>query len=203
MIYDIISLARDGKPRKNAIRPVGQAAKTPPSHGGNGGSIPPRVKKRTRALGALVLFSTRIERGIEPRRVSKQSGGLFARRGDQGSVNFRIFAKIDPRDRERFPLCRRRRMLGIRCLISHLIRVLRTHLPLKGKALDRRTQGAVTLVESNDINPHRGFMIYACGVLRGEERSAFLTPRTPPLSPFRRPVRFSARRERREAARRV
>ena len=24
-------------------RPVGQAAKTPPSHGGNGGSIPPRV----------------------------------------------------------------------------------------------------------------------------------------------------------------
>ena len=25
------------------IRPVGQAVKTPPSHGGNGGSIPPRV----------------------------------------------------------------------------------------------------------------------------------------------------------------
>ena len=26
--------------------PVGQAAKTPPSHGGNGGSIPPRVRKK-------------------------------------------------------------------------------------------------------------------------------------------------------------
>ena len=29
-----------------AIRPVGQAAKTPPFHGGNGGSIPPRVRKK-------------------------------------------------------------------------------------------------------------------------------------------------------------
>ena len=28
------------------IRPVGQAVKTPPFHGGNGGSIPPRVTKK-------------------------------------------------------------------------------------------------------------------------------------------------------------
>ncbi len=166
--------------------------------------FPHGSKKGQERLALLSFFRPVLNGGIEKdSAVNDSPGGCQSRVPDQGSVNFRIFAKIDPRDRERFPLRRRRRMLGIRCLISHLIRVLRTHLPLKGKALDRRTQGAVTLIESNDIHPHRGFMIYACGVLRGEERSAFLTPRTPPLSPFRRPVRFSARRERREAARRV
>lgn len=36
------------------IRPVGQAVKTPPSHGGNGGSIPPRVMPRV--LKELALY---------------------------------------------------------------------------------------------------------------------------------------------------
>ena len=42
-----------------AIRPVGQAAKTPPFHGGNGGSIPPRVKKKKsrERLFLFVLFT--------------------------------------------------------------------------------------------------------------------------------------------------
>ena len=45
-------------------RPVGQAVKTPPFHGGNGGSIPPRVtKKKSTSKEVLFLFSiTRIER---------------------------------------------------------------------------------------------------------------------------------------------
>ena len=33
-----------------AIRPVGQAVKTPPFHGGNGGSIPPRVTKKSHSV---------------------------------------------------------------------------------------------------------------------------------------------------------
>ena len=39
------------------IRPVGQAVKTPPSHGGDRGSIPLRVtKKKTDTLGICLLF---------------------------------------------------------------------------------------------------------------------------------------------------
>ena len=64
------------------IRPVGQAVKTPPFHGGNGGSIPPRVtkKKSTYNVGAF-LFATRFEGESKDRShavgVTKQSGGLF------------------------------------------------------------------------------------------------------------------------------
>ncbi len=46
-----------------AIRPVGQAAKTPPFHGGNGGSIPPRVKKRKAPSGAFRFCVRGIEGG--------------------------------------------------------------------------------------------------------------------------------------------
>ena len=50
-------------------RPVGQAAKTPPFHGGNGSSILPRVtKKRTHTpKGVCVLFllpRSRVRRGV-------------------------------------------------------------------------------------------------------------------------------------------
>ncbi len=37
-------------------RPVGQAVKTPPFHGGNGGSIPPRVTKTKNTLRCVLLF---------------------------------------------------------------------------------------------------------------------------------------------------
>ena len=40
-----------------AIRPVGQAAKTPPSQGGNMGSIPVRVTTKKKHLLSQVLFS--------------------------------------------------------------------------------------------------------------------------------------------------
>jgi hypothetical protein len=39
-------------------RPVGQAVKTPPFHGGNGGSIPPRVTKNFEPLAQLVEHLT-------------------------------------------------------------------------------------------------------------------------------------------------
>ncbi len=53
-------------------RPVGQAAKTPPSHGGDGGSIPPRVTKailnkvpkKSSFLGALAFLNTYADNGI-------------------------------------------------------------------------------------------------------------------------------------------
>ena len=47
------------------IRPVGQAVKTPPFHGGNGGSIPPRVTKKKSLMQSIRLFFllTRIEWG--------------------------------------------------------------------------------------------------------------------------------------------
>ena len=48
--------------------PVGQAAKTPPFHGGNGSSILPRVtKKRTHTFRVCVLFllpRSRVRRGV-------------------------------------------------------------------------------------------------------------------------------------------
>ncbi len=37
-------------------RPVGQAAKTPPFHGGNGSSILPRVTKKRSIATAVLLF---------------------------------------------------------------------------------------------------------------------------------------------------
>ncbi len=37
-------------------RPVGQAVKTPPFHGGNGGSIPPRVTKQKSVLVRERIF---------------------------------------------------------------------------------------------------------------------------------------------------
>ena len=51
--YDIISHA-------DKTWPFGQAAKTSPSHGENGGSIPPRVTKAPKALvfGALLFTSS-------------------------------------------------------------------------------------------------------------------------------------------------
>ena len=42
---------------EHPIRPVGQAAKTPPSHGGNGGSIPPRVRKNLASARFFQLYS--------------------------------------------------------------------------------------------------------------------------------------------------
>ena len=57
-------------------RPVGQAAKTPPSHGGNGGSIPPRVRKKhaeacffQRNKSAARICEIRSAREIRLRRV--------------------------------------------------------------------------------------------------------------------------------------
>ena len=42
----------DSKKEFSISRPDGQAAKTPPFHGGNGGSIPPRVTRKKSELGA-------------------------------------------------------------------------------------------------------------------------------------------------------
>lgn len=42
----------DSKKEFSISRPDGQAAKTPPFHGGNGGSIPPRVTRKRSELGA-------------------------------------------------------------------------------------------------------------------------------------------------------
>ena len=39
------------------MRPVGQAAKTSPSHGENGGSIPPRVTKAPKHCFGALLFT--------------------------------------------------------------------------------------------------------------------------------------------------
>ena len=56
-----------------ATRPVGQAAKTPPFHGGNGSSILPRVtKKRTRHT-ACSFFAHPTE--IEPPPKAEVRGG--------------------------------------------------------------------------------------------------------------------------------
>ena len=54
-VFDIIA---------KSMRPVGQAAKTPPSHGGNGGSIPPRVtKQKSTSKEVLFCLVSRIRRG--------------------------------------------------------------------------------------------------------------------------------------------
>ena len=47
------------------IRPVGQAVKTPPFHGGNGGSIPPRVTKQKSKPRRLAFLFVPVLRGIE------------------------------------------------------------------------------------------------------------------------------------------
>ena len=45
------------------IRPVGQAVKTPPFHGGNMGSIPVRVTKKRRHLYGVFFFAVRESKG--------------------------------------------------------------------------------------------------------------------------------------------
>ena len=60
-----------------ATRPVGQAVKTPPFHGGNMGSIPVRVtKKDTILLDGVFFCHARIERSLR-----KVSGEHFVGRG--------------------------------------------------------------------------------------------------------------------------
>ena len=44
-------------------RPVGQEVKTPPFHGSNGGSIPPRVTKEKSRFGGFFSLVTRGKRG--------------------------------------------------------------------------------------------------------------------------------------------
>ena len=51
--------------RRYHIRPVGQAVKTPPFHGDNGGSIPPRVTKKQKYTKLYFCFFIDL-RGIEP-----------------------------------------------------------------------------------------------------------------------------------------
>ena len=46
-----------------ATRPVGQAVKTPPFHGGNMGSIPVRVTKKDTTLLGGVFFAVRESKG--------------------------------------------------------------------------------------------------------------------------------------------
>ena len=67
-----------------ATRPVGQAVKTPPFHGGNMGSIPVRVTMKKRApafAGArfFIMICVGIEEAGPAQRGEKQSGGLFFR----------------------------------------------------------------------------------------------------------------------------
>ncbi len=47
------------------IRPVGQAVKTPPFHGGNMGSIPVRVTKKARAHRMVGFCFLQFKTGIE------------------------------------------------------------------------------------------------------------------------------------------
>ncbi len=67
-----------------ATRPVGQAVKTPPFHGGNMGSIPVRVtKKKTTPLGVVFfLVRTGIEEAGTAEQGKKVSGGHFFRPGE-------------------------------------------------------------------------------------------------------------------------
>ena len=46
-----------------ATRPVGQAVKTPPFHGGNMGSIPVRVTKKDTHLPVCVFFCVQESKG--------------------------------------------------------------------------------------------------------------------------------------------
>ena len=61
----------DSKKEFSISRPDGQAAKTPPFHGGNGGSIPPRVTKwkshREKARTKVRAFSIFLVSGIDSR----------------------------------------------------------------------------------------------------------------------------------------
>ena len=77
-------------------RPVGQAAKTPPFHGGNGSSILPRVtKKRTHAKWCVFFFCRLVftRRGKVPRHFA---GVRILRvkpsRACSGSLRAKIFA---------------------------------------------------------------------------------------------------------------
>ena len=60
-----------------ATRPVGQAVKTPPFHGGNMGSIPVRVTKKREDTFVSSLFLPYGNR----KGVKKHAGGMFLARG--------------------------------------------------------------------------------------------------------------------------
>ena len=67
--------------RRVVERPFGQAAKTPPSHGGNGGSIPPGVTRIQRnriwhPLGACPVFLLQKRGGPAAGKTAEQAGTL-------------------------------------------------------------------------------------------------------------------------------
>ncbi len=78
-------------------RPVGQAVKTPPFHGGNGGSIPPRVTKKKSQPFGWDFFLLEVH-GIEPlKSVGFERTAHYRRSERQTEVTCAVWVQIPPR----------------------------------------------------------------------------------------------------------